>query len=240
MNSSYFSEGGGVLVWILIAVALFAALSYTMVREGGTGAATRTMSDAQARLAAAEIIAYGDAVKQAIQKMRISGAGDTEPDFQTPVFINSAGNSMNKPNPHCTAASCRVFDPSGGGVQAAAVSANAVIELEVAEPTPQAGHWAAHQFKVEGVGTEELELLFSAHEIRKEVCMKINDLLGVQNPSGAPPVDNVSGIGWNGQYVSSAILGDEEPALHGKRAMCFQRITSGVPWFQYSVVLIAR
>lgn len=100
------SERGAVFIYILMAVALFAALSYAVSRgnRGGSSALT----DEQAKLAAQEIIEYGNTVANAVQKLRLRGCSDTEISFEhNGAFVNGGAPGDN---------SCHVFNLNGGGL----------------------------------------------------------------------------------------------------------------------------
>jgi hypothetical protein len=78
----------------------------------------------------------------------------------------------------------------------------------------------------------------------KEYCMAVNDILGIANPGGAPPVDtNIwSGHRFTGTFEYSAGFGDngEAPEIHGQHSACIQETTGGGNWYRFYHVLIAR
>ncbi|MFA7456037.1 MAG: hypothetical protein WCY57_01205 [Micavibrio sp.] len=192
MNPSCPSERGGVLVWILIAVALFAALSFAMMRDGGTGSAARTMSDAQARLHAAEIVSYGNQIREAVRRLRIRGVSDDDLSFENDVFMRVDGIPLSSASryPNCASSQCRVFHPQGGGIMARYPSEGSLdYEANPANPTDwKTGSMQAIVADMDGIGTAAFDLAWLVSYVRREVCMKINDLLGVANPDGGPPV----------------------------------------------------
>jgi len=59
---------GNVLVYILMAVALLAALTYMISRDGG-GQQTNQLSEAEANLRASEIISLAASVRMAVDQM---------------------------------------------------------------------------------------------------------------------------------------------------------------------------
>ena len=99
------TEQGNVFFYILIAVALFAALSYAVSRNN-TGS-TDIFTDEQAKLAAQEIIEYGNTVANAVQKLRLRGCSDTEISFENDI-IDGYENGTNT--------SCQVFHVDGGDI----------------------------------------------------------------------------------------------------------------------------
>lgn len=90
-------ERGNALFLILIAVALFAALSYAVTQSGrGSG----TIDKEQALISSSQITQFPAAVRTAVTRMVITGTDVTELDF-----VNDG-----------TAADAEVFDTTGGGV----------------------------------------------------------------------------------------------------------------------------
>ncbi|MFA5593305.1 MAG: hypothetical protein WC989_08345 [Micavibrio sp.] len=237
LSERYPADCGGVLVWILIAVALFAALSYAMMRDGGTGSATGIMGEAQAKLYAAEIIAHHDAVRSAVQRLRIRGCSDTDISFQ-----NAIQGWTNPTAPQDK--SCHVYEPSGGGLTYAlfppegALDASKKTGSMYQKPYPNAGY----QFYQ--VGTDLNDLAFQNNWIRREVCIQINQMLGIDNPGGEPPreINDAAALIFVGVYgpnVADTIGDDAGSGLAGKRAFC-RWSGAEVSNYQYNQILIAR
>ena len=102
------SEKGSALVWVLIAVALFAALSYTvagMMRVGSP----EMITGQKAQLYADSILDYARALRQAVQGLRIDGCSDTDVSFTNTTVSGYA---------HTPAVidGCKVFAKDGGGM----------------------------------------------------------------------------------------------------------------------------
>lgn len=104
-----YSKGGSVrgnaLFLILIAVALFAALSYAISTSGrGSGSIEKEKSE----IVRAQLVQIGAAMSQAILRMRINGCRDTE------ISVENGGTNVNASTP--SDGSCKLFDPNGGGL----------------------------------------------------------------------------------------------------------------------------
>lgn len=101
-------EKGNILFLILLAVVLFAALSYAVtssMRGGGNDATAE-----QTEMAVSEVLNYAAQVEAAVQRVSLSnGCGDTQISFQND-FVNQYTN------PNAPGRQCWVFDPAGGGV----------------------------------------------------------------------------------------------------------------------------
>ena len=98
------SSRGNALFLILIAVALFAALSYAVTKSGRGGG---TISKEKALLDAASLVNFGNAINAAVQRMIITGTA--APD--TLVFETAFKSGV----PCSTGDKC-VFAPEGGGL----------------------------------------------------------------------------------------------------------------------------
>lgn len=100
---------GNALFFILIAVALFAALSYAVTKsDRGSGSITRE----KIGIDAANIIQYAGALQTAAQRLVIANkCNDTQISFENP---NQPGLYINPSSP--LDKSCHIFDPAGGNV----------------------------------------------------------------------------------------------------------------------------
>ncbi|PZP55012.1 MAG: hypothetical protein DI586_08220, partial [Micavibrio aeruginosavorus] len=100
---------GNVLFLILIAVALFAALSYA-VTSSSRGSGDTKMENAE--IEAARIIQYSTSIDVGLQRMRAAtGKQDWEFDF-----ADNGQTMTTNGNATCTDASCRLFTVKGGTV----------------------------------------------------------------------------------------------------------------------------
>lgn len=96
------ANNGNALFLILIAVALFAALSYAITQSGRGGG---NISREQAAIAASQITQYAASVQSAVQRMIISGT----PAHSICYNMPGAGMDCSAPTQY------RVFAPEGGG-----------------------------------------------------------------------------------------------------------------------------
>ena len=78
------SQSGNVLFYILIAVALLAALSYTVAQS--TRGNVSQLSAERARLYATEIIENGNVISSAVSQLRLRGVGLDELCFDHPSW----------------------------------------------------------------------------------------------------------------------------------------------------------
>lgn len=204
------NESGNVLFLILIAVALFAALSYAVTsssRSGGGNANEETNL-----VSSASITQYPASVRTAIIRHSInSGLSNDELAFDPPPYTDCTGNDLEK---------C-IFHPSAGGATFAPAAADVVT-------TGAPENWifnAENEIRRVGLdGTTEDTVLATTAEIiaflpnvKSGVCRKINEELGIGNTIVAETGIDVStsmtisdpgfgaGGGTIGDYSSSAL-----------------------------------
>ena len=106
--SIYGKQKGSALFLILIAVVLFAALTYAITqsnRGDGASAGRETTS-----ITAAQLVNYAQTLENAVNKLLLRGCADTEISFEN-LFVTGYTNP-NAP----TNKSCHIKDMAGGGV----------------------------------------------------------------------------------------------------------------------------
>lgn len=223
------AESGNVMFYILIAVALLAALSYAVAM--GSRASVQNLTTDRQRLLASEIVEYADTVKRAVQQLRLRGVAFNTLEFDDPALTGYA-------NANCAAGDCMIFDPAGGAIVFKSASADALT-------VPSSWAFIANN-EIELVGTTTgdaagADLLMVQPNVIREVCAMINDLLDVANPSGDPPVDTSldTTAPFTGAAAYAQTVGDEasSAALAGRTAGCFRE---GAAAYYFYEVLIAR
>ncbi|MAZ76369.1 MAG: hypothetical protein CMH31_03605 [Micavibrio sp.] len=216
-------------------VALLGALYYTF--SSGFRSGEANLSKERANLYATEILDYAQSIKQAVQTLQINGCDETEVSFENNI---SSFNYANSNSP--TDGSCHVFHPSGGGLTYI-IPNEAWLDSSFAPTYPGnfATWWFSTAPQLEGVGTSEADLKLTLNFINTDICITINDRLGVDNPSELPPVDDSSGgIGqFSGTYGASSpdSIGDDGGHnLPGKTSFCNGTSSAN----QFHMALIAR
>ena len=238
------TEQGNVFFYILLAVALFAALSYAVSRNN-TGS-TDIFTEEQAKLAAQEIIEYGNNVANAVQKLRLRGVQDHEFDFSNNVFKLTNGTLFPLVNATCTSNTCKLFSVNGGNIEAQyAPEVSQISNLPNGiGSTPGQGNFRSNY--IEGIGSSEPDLNFEVTYVNRKVCIKINEILGVDNPSNTPPVDSYSQQNYSGTLTSFPLpsgtdsIGDSITNLAGKTAFCLTNSATAPQYYVYKQVLITR
>lgn len=157
-----YAERGNALFLILIAVVLFAALSYaiTQSNRGGAGAKSETAS-----LAASQIMQYATGVNTGVMRLMMNNVDPADIKFNTPREAAFTSDTKEQ-----------VFHPDGGGA-AWAPTDNNLLDTAMAAaytPTTDNGYWQYYRKEVKGIGSDEMEWVLAFGPIKKDVCEQIN------------------------------------------------------------------
>lgn len=161
-------EKGNILFLILIAVALFAALSYAITSSSRSGGGDA--SSENALISSAQVVQYPVSVHTAVMRMVVGGLGASELLFNPP----SDFASLNTPELQRRG----VFHPAGG----AATRVTAPPEV-MANAVP--GQWIfSSNYIINGVGTtgvtnDSNDIVAFLPGITQALCQKINAKLGI-------------------------------------------------------------
>lgn len=195
------AQKGSALFLILIAVALFAALSYALTQSGRGGG---DISKEQAKLYAAQLVQMADDVRQGTQRMALTGTPISSIMAGTGGGMYGGIGSDNGFPSFCTTGATCVFASEGGAVSLPLPPREAI---DMNEPLGwYASNWAgpnsfnsvfviglapgeANTYAVTNVGTDEADDIMVIYPIKKEVCEEINRGLGISDPMGDFPVN---------------------------------------------------
>lgn len=242
------NQSGNVLFLILIAVVLFAALSYAVTssqRGGGT-----SISKDKAKANAAALLQYGTTLRNAVMRVKISnGCTDYTLDFSNPVFMQLNGALLMIANSDAPSnKTCHIFDTMGGNANPTIANQDSIDRnLNIYATWPKYGHYLINLLQLRGVGTDGPAGTASANDIvlwldrvDKETCIAINDLVGVSNPSGNPPIAT-----WGGgstlpygpsNFTATATI--SHSTTNGSPVFC--RDTSGSGGYNFLFTLVER
>lgn len=208
------NESGNVLFYILIAIAMLAALSFAV--SSGNNNANTQISDEKAELAASELMAYGDVLANAVAQLRLRGCADSEISFEN----NEIAGYTNASAP--SDESCHIFSINGAGVNWQDVGANAASSASSV--------WtfnAAMDF--ENIGTNCTnsgctELAAIVPDVKEAICIQINALNSVSTPETIPVDASSSITKFTGSYSYSNQVGDEvgSAKIAGIKGACFE------------------
>lgn len=180
------SEKGNVLFLILIAVALFAALSFAV-----TQTLRNTPEDPQGdtrKLGTAALIQNTTFIAQAVQTMAMRGVAAENFCFDSPLWGHN-----NYYHSACDNNDNKVFSTHGGGGASVAPVPDGINDGSPWYITGQSCIIeTAPGCNANGNQDEDI-ILFVPH-VNHDVCVALNDRLGVPNPQGNPP--KASGDLW--------------------------------------------
>lgn len=238
------NQSGNVFIIILAGVVLFGMLMFTFSRSGQKG--TGNLTKQQAKIGAQEILNYANLIEQAVNKVRRDGCSENEISFSNSVFQLTDGTPLH-PDGHNSNTpldgKCEIFKSTGAN-QVAQELSNLIAGNFGSSVKP--GHMFTTMYDHLGIGKDGIsDLIWLGVDIKKEVCIEINNLVGVTNSTNEPPLeDDTDGIqsSYSGDFSAGmAIIGDEAPELIAKPAYCFKRSAGpGAGIYLFAYVLLAR
>jgi len=245
------SERGNVLIFILLGIVLFAALSYTVARSFRADT-TSKISAREADIAATEIIEFGQRMERAVSRLRRNGCSENQISFaeNNGYSKNTNGVAYNYTNTNSPSDfSCHVFHANGGNVNPAfTVSTKAAID-----PSLKGGgafhsqSYVITATRVLGHGQESgaagTELLLWVGSLTDKVCDTINEKLNLSLAGGSSPLADsydCNGSVFDGTFSAcSNPIGNVETGFEGETSFCNKYDNSGL-YINYKHVLIAR
>ncbi len=200
------SECGSSLFIILIAVALFAALSYAMSQRGDSGAA---LSAEKIRLAASDVIDMGNKLADSTARLRLRNVLQTQISFENSSVAGYA-------NPNCSVDNCKIFAFDGGG-------------RDWETPTNDINNGVDWGFTsgvaIRNIGTDSADLIAVLPGLSLGICNRINMMIGLYDVSGVPSVfAAVTANKFSGTYGVPTTLTDAQ--INGQKSACIQITTA--------------
>lgn len=222
------SESGNAIFYIFVAIVLLAALSFAVAE--GSRSSGKTLNEDRARLAASEIISYGDAANKAVGMLRLRGIAATDISFAHPDANVAYGT-------YGTTPTAEVFHPEGGGITYR-------LPPDFGVATAGTAYLFTGSNQVENMGSvcgtaACSDLLILVPDVRLEVCQQINAILGYSDKNATPVTDSDTDMTmFAGTFTNIETLSDEDPLLAARAAGCYQdQNTSDYIYYQ---VLLAR
>lgn len=169
------TQSGNVLFLILIAVALFAALSYAVTSSTRSGGGSTTKE--QASLSRGEIENFFAAVDTSVTRLRLSSGFPAEQislAYNKPLY-NGTTHTNALANPRCLSTACQVFHPSGGGVAAKTFATSAVKD-----PPGWNATWGAPGaldlilVQWPDAGTSKNDVVMYINAVKPEICAEFD------------------------------------------------------------------
>lgn len=234
-------ERGNAIWFILLAIALMAALTMTLTRGSDTGGQSGDIE--RARVQASEIMRYASGLRTAVDQMNMRGVSENEISFEN-NFVSGYQNAL------CPDANgpCRVFGTGGAGQSYQQPRA---AWLDAAQDTRASyGEWyITGDVCVQDVGsgstgcnadsdTGNEDLVLILPWIKQDVCAQINATLSIP---GIPVEAGAWSATWpkfQGSFVDGVML--NQP---GRVAGCIAGSGAAMPpanTYSFYQVLLAR
>jgi len=194
------AQRGNVLFIILIAVFLFASLSYAVTQSSRGGG--KNLEEENRQLATSQILQFASTVQQAVLRLTlINGCNDLQisfENFEVPIYFNANAPSDKR---------CHVFHPSGGGVSyvkpPSGVNVNTAGASNGYVFEDHAPYYFAGQTCIAGIGKgsgpdcrqgdpSNMELMIFLPIASLDLCREINKRVG------GPDMPVTDAAGWCG------------------------------------------
>lgn len=251
------NEHGNALFLILIAVALFAALSYAVTQSGRGGG---NVDRETLLIETAQLVQYISSITQAVQRLQlINGCSDT----QISLLYDSDGDGTAETNgddaffnPNAPAdGSCNVFSPNGGAITYIQPSDTLrdTTELTGANLFRSGDIVFAvdneyFQVGTDGIAGQSTDLSLIIPYMNADACAQINQSLGIegntQDTNISIPASITDPAAFVGVYPATpvGIVGDEAigSALVGQATACVDETLSSTAGLHFYQILIER
>lgn len=226
------SERGNVFYYILIAIVLLGALTFAVANGGRSS--VQSLSVDRVKLLASEILDYAQILKTAASQLRLRGIPIDEISFAHPELPHSLGLPGDDPR-------AEVFNAQGGAVILKPLQPE-MIDSTSAVPI---FYGFSNENEIDQVGMNCgdktcTEIMFFFGPLRKDICIQLNDMVGVENPDGDPPAGTGAfSVNYNSSGSSyKGIVGKTDlPQIRMKTAGCVKSSDLGNIYVFYQVLL---
>ena len=152
-------SSGNVFLYVLIAVVLFAGLSFALSRSNDS-APQNDISAAQTEAAVSEILAYAAHAQSAVEQMIMNGANFD--DISSMIPSNSSFNTAPTIN--------KLYHPDGGGLQYKSPPLSAVVP----NISPESSYVLGRIRNVLWTPTNQFDFIFFVYGLNETVCRALN------------------------------------------------------------------
>lgn len=215
------AERGNILFLILIAVALFAALSFVIMNSSRSGGGDAERD--KAKLAAANILNQVTAVRTAVGRLLIAGCGADQLNFAND--LDTLHVNPNAPvDGHCD-----IFEATGGGVIARTADRAAVVS----DPNfYYSGSSAISEIGTTCTNPDCGDLTFNLIGVTQALCLQLNATNGIRLPIANLPTDTQSICPYEGTFDcngnGTAQVVFTSPELIGRDSYCYNDTVKGL------------
>lgn len=159
-------QAGNVLIYVLIGIALFAALSITFSETSSVSSGQQSVAEgAQVILRAHKVIDTLNAARGTVETMVVSGSQTTD------ISALREGESGYTTAPHYH----KLFHPLGGDFMLPTTADSDIFDLSVSSPS--AGWKVSDETHVQWTPSSANDIVISAYGIKQEICAAVNERL---------------------------------------------------------------
>ncbi len=220
------SQRGNVLFLILIAVALFAALSYavTSSTRSGTG---DTSAEAN-KLAAARILNFANNVGVAVNRIMLTNNVDIHQIiYTTPVYTFTNGNIKVTSPSQASNPSLALFNAAGGGIAPELFHdlRDKSITYTPSSTVTSPGHVGFVWRSIPQMGTTAAEAAVSVIGITPEICLELNKAAGMDSipaMTGSGASMDIPGTSGNPGNMPFSMSSADMTMIRGKHDICYR------------------
>lgn len=236
------SDAGNVLFLILIAVVLFAALSYVVTSSTRVGGAS--ISKEKADLLAAQIINQFVAFDTAIHRVIAGGCTVDQLNAYSVAYTRRNGTPIGSVNPKSPSdGRCNLWDGSQYPLPYLYAPRDALDETIAYTPTnSELGHYYVVGTNVVNVGSDLNDLTIILANVKRDVCLSMIRKLGISLTD--IPLESNTNRALNASFDTATTspdkLGDEVPELAGHFTIPFNAPALGTSHCAVYHVSIAR
>lgn len=239
-------ERGNILFLILLAIILFAALSY-VVTSSTRVTDQRGMGREAADAALSTMLGWFGTLDAAVLRLSTTGGVDIlKIDFRDAANKNqNYSGSYSYNGDLCSDPSCELYSPAGGG--AIPLEFTKYVNPDYAAPSRAgAGYRDYMVMKIEGIGTPLNDVVLRIKGLKSEICSAYNRSIGISDAAVTDKTASGGGVNYDGDttaaLASSPVYNfgvGQTAAVNGQHTFCI--ITTGPPGFaEFYHVLIAR
>ena len=237
------SEQGSVLAIILVAIILFASLSFVYSRMGDGN--QKLMSEGQAQTVALQILGYAQDVERAVNRLIVKGCSQGEINFNQDWDGNGSIQSISadQNNPDApTDNSCDIFSQNGANLHWKESPTGLLPSDLRGDSVSGSSYFLTGWITVDGVASSAPELVFvlrlNDNDKTIQICNAINRELGiVENHSEYYQSSYFPFFFNNYSGHATRTIGDGPTALYMKKTGCFRNTGFSQNVIVYHVVI---
>ncbi len=215
-------ERGNIMVYILIAIALFGGLTLVLSRQNKQSE-SQSVSDEQLALQVKDVLTYAATVGNVVEQMETAGSEYNDLVFNLPDSGSYATNAIHN-----------IYHPSGGGLNP--MPADPKVFTGAAN-NPLAGWYIGRFNNVEGTPSSAQDIIVAAHQISQRLCAALNKKLtgNAAIPTlGANPAYYLIPSGTAHNLGNGELTKASCTACYDRTALCVSN-TGGTAWTFYSI-----